>query len=363
MERNHGIDALRIVSILFVVTLHIMYHGGVLPALDSADDLNYRVGWFVETVAYCAVDCFMLISGYVLAKARFASRRIISLWLEAFFYSALIAIIVNAMNPGSLKEDVFIWSFFPVLGNRWWFFTVYFALACFSPFLNILLKQLTAKQAGILLVLCFAMMTVAPLVSGQNIFSVNNGYSLLWFFVLYLMGGCLRIRQDQRAAMGKRKFLYLLGFFALAGVTCVLAVSGHYRMFTEPWMIQRASLVLEYTSPFVLGCALLLFGFFSNLRISTKRGGAVISWISSHVFAVYLISDNVLLRTIFTEGAYKSFALMDPGMMVLSIFGVVLATFAACLLIDVVRKGLFWLLRINKAVEKLGSFLDAKLLR
>lgn len=60
--RNYGIDALRIVSMLMVVTLHVLGHGGVLKIAESE---KYWIVWFLEISAYCAVNCYALISGYV----------------------------------------------------------------------------------------------------------------------------------------------------------------------------------------------------------------------------------------------------------------------------------------------------------
>lgn len=61
-RRNYGIDALRLFSMLLVVTLHVLGHGGVLENLVGK---KYAVCWLLECFSFCAVNCYGIISGYV----------------------------------------------------------------------------------------------------------------------------------------------------------------------------------------------------------------------------------------------------------------------------------------------------------
>ena len=58
-KRNYGIDLLRIVSILGVVFLHVLGHGGILAAVKN--ETQFATAWFLEILAYPAVNCFVLI--------------------------------------------------------------------------------------------------------------------------------------------------------------------------------------------------------------------------------------------------------------------------------------------------------------
>lgn len=62
-ERNFGIDALRILSMFAIVLMHILYKGNLLK--DVSDNGN-AVLWLIETVCFCAVNCYAMISGYVI---------------------------------------------------------------------------------------------------------------------------------------------------------------------------------------------------------------------------------------------------------------------------------------------------------
>ena len=68
MKRNYGIDLLRMILMLMVVILHVLGHGGVLDATTPLS-AKYCVSWLIESFAYCAVNCYALISGYVYFNA------------------------------------------------------------------------------------------------------------------------------------------------------------------------------------------------------------------------------------------------------------------------------------------------------
>ena len=63
-ERQSNIELLRIFLMLGVIILH--YNG--VGALYSAHGINYLIVIGLESLCICAVDLFMLISGYFSAR-------------------------------------------------------------------------------------------------------------------------------------------------------------------------------------------------------------------------------------------------------------------------------------------------------
>ena len=127
--RNFGIDILRISSMLGVVFLHVLGHGGVLNLEHTS--VNFSMVWFFEILAYPAVNCFILISGYVGYKDDNIFPKIknlVSLMFAVVFYSVSIFFVFTflGIEPFGLKG--IIKSFFPTILNGYWFFSVYFGL-------------------------------------------------------------------------------------------------------------------------------------------------------------------------------------------------------------------------------------------
>ena len=75
-ERKYGIDLLRMIAMFMVVILHVLGQGGILNTVSSLS-LNYEIAWFLEISAYCAVNCYALISGYVGINSKFKFTNII----------------------------------------------------------------------------------------------------------------------------------------------------------------------------------------------------------------------------------------------------------------------------------------------
>ena len=68
-ERNKGIDILRILSMYMVVILHILSRGsGLLTNLTPPGSVAWNLAWFLEIACYCAVNCFILITGYLMIE-------------------------------------------------------------------------------------------------------------------------------------------------------------------------------------------------------------------------------------------------------------------------------------------------------
>ncbi|MBQ4600628.1 MAG: hypothetical protein IJB17_03245 [Oscillospiraceae bacterium] len=69
-DRHYGIDLLRVVAMYMVVVLHVIGKGGVASAVQEPG-LSFGALWFLEVGAYCAVNCYALISGYVGVNGRY----------------------------------------------------------------------------------------------------------------------------------------------------------------------------------------------------------------------------------------------------------------------------------------------------
>ena len=74
-SRNYGIDALRIVAMMMVLILHLLASIDVL-SLENHGSASYNVGWLLEIAAYCGVNCYALITGYVCCDGTFRYERV-----------------------------------------------------------------------------------------------------------------------------------------------------------------------------------------------------------------------------------------------------------------------------------------------
>ena len=65
-EHNYGIDLLKITAMMFICVLHVCTQGGLASSLSlSSSPDNYRMVFFLESLTFCAVNVYAMVSGYV----------------------------------------------------------------------------------------------------------------------------------------------------------------------------------------------------------------------------------------------------------------------------------------------------------
>lgn len=85
-QRNYGIDLLKIISMLMVVTLHVLGKGNLLYNKElEIFSTKYNILWILEIASFCAVNLYALSSGYVGLKAKHKYTNIFILYLEVVF--------------------------------------------------------------------------------------------------------------------------------------------------------------------------------------------------------------------------------------------------------------------------------------
>lgn len=147
-DKNYGIDALRMLAMFMVVILHILTQGGILNATGKFTS-QYEAGWLLQTAAFCAVDVYALISGYVWVYAKYQYRNIIELWIQVVFYTVLITLLFWVFIPDSVSAMEWIKAIFPVMFNQYWYFSSYAALFLFIPLLNVILEKMEKRKLQI----------------------------------------------------------------------------------------------------------------------------------------------------------------------------------------------------------------------
>ena len=64
-KRNSNIEFLRIIAMLMVVTLHMLNFGGLLEKSNTTTLKGFLI-WFLESICFVDVDCYVLIVSYFL---------------------------------------------------------------------------------------------------------------------------------------------------------------------------------------------------------------------------------------------------------------------------------------------------------
>lgn len=193
MKRNYSIDLLRIVSMNMIVLLHIIGCGGILEN-TRLFTLNYEVSWLLEILCYCAVNCYALISGYVMCYSEIKYNKIVELWFQVVFYTIGITLLFNIFNPSSINNVDILKAFIPMMSNQYWYFTSYTGMFFFIPLMNHVINTMEKKKIEVLLVSSIILFVIFPmfLLAQFDPFYIIDGYSMIWLMTLYLFGAYFR---------------------------------------------------------------------------------------------------------------------------------------------------------------------------
>lgn len=354
-KRSPGLDLLRILSMGLVILLHLLGRGGVLSQLQPGT-WHYALGWGIETAAYCAVDCYALLTGYLLIRSRCRLSSLLGTWVQVFFYSAGITLLF-AIFYEQVPLPRFLQSCLPVTFTQYWYFTAYFAVYCFAPFLNRMIEGLSQDAFRRLLGTALLLLSLLPGITKQDPFVTGEGYSFLWLAVLYLLGAYLRLYPGK-----VRKARWGFGLYVL----CVAGLMAS-RFLLDAWDVSRGAApthggwLLTYTSPLVLGAALGLFLCCRRLESVPRPIAALIRFFAPVSFGVYLIHAQPFVFHRLLNGAVVPLLALPAWQFALELLGIAAAIFLVCALIDYLRLLLFRLLRIPTLCERIGNALEAKL--
>ena len=355
-ERNYGIDALRILSMFMVVVLHIFNAGGVLAASGRFTS-QYEVGWLFQNAAFCAVDVYALITGYVWVNAKYKYRNVVELWLQVFFYSVLITALFSIFSPSSVSYKEWIKALFPIMSNQYWYFSSYFALFLFIPLLNIIIEKTEKKQLAVFIVIILFFFGVVQTLFFSNAFVTNGGYSPIWLIIMYLVGGYFG-----KHGIGKniKPVKFIIGYLIAVFLTWLSKLCIELLTLRVLGEVRAGKYFISYISPFIFLSAIFLFLFFVNLKIPpiSKK---VIGFLSPMAFGVYLIHTHPLVFFGIIQDRFTEYATLPWILEILAVLGTAAIIYIVCSLIDFIRLKFFKLLHIRKILNSIEEHVRKKI--
>lgn len=348
-KRFYGIDLLKALSMLMIVTLHVLGNGGVLGMLEPLT-VRYEAAYFLEAMCFCAVNCFGLATGYIMCKTRFSSHRLGALWLEVVWHTFGLTLLFYLFMPGSAGPWQFFTSFFPVTFSYYWYFTAYFGMFFFIPFFNRLIDTL-GKRTLRRLVFCFVFLfTIMPTSARSDIFRTGDGYTVAWLTALYFIGAYLRL---YKPAVKLKTFTYFLLYVMMVLLTWMSKLGFQILRPGSEGMI-----FFKYTSPTILLAAVFLLMAFEGLEHRWVKKAA--EFFGPTAFGVYIIHCHPLVWFNLLQNRFVFLAHLPFAPMVFGILASAGVVFFVCSMADRVRFEIFKKLGIArrcKAVfELLGRF-------
>ncbi len=342
-KRHTGIELFRIVSMILVCVLHVLGKGGILTSTTEGSVKNISA-WSMESLAFCAVNCFALISGYVGCKSRFRWSRLLSVWLQTLFCCVVIAAVFVVFFDVPLNFATLKMNILPVTSGTYWYISSYVGMALFAPFMNLVIEKVEKRKLEILFVVLLVLFSFLPCVTFTTYYGLEYGYSMVWLSIIYLVGGYMK-KYDITSRVSKK--LALAMFFA-AGLLPVVAKVMMQKL--ALLLIDRTvggGIFIEYTSPFIVLSAVALLCFFANLDIQNSVAKRIIHFISPAALGVYIIHVHPYVFGKIDD-AFTFMADYNFVVLIFAVMGAALGIYIVCTVLELARIGLFKLCGVNK---------------
>lgn len=356
--KQSNFELMRIISMFFIVLYHVIYHG---QALNNCNGTILLILQLLICITLVHVNSFILLTGYFQYNKKFSLKKFLQTFFIMYFYKVTIYILCGMLNIYEINSV----DIFNIINP---FFIPYRYIACYliiyllSPFLNILIKnmsQSTHRKLILILLLCFS---IAPFFSNQTV-GPNDGLTVVQFIIMYFTGAYLGkypISENihfKNYSKNKTQFIFFIGtiiFLTLNYITYIFGTSLNNT--TSPLLQYIGNLItsnyIRYNFIFVFLQSVCYFLWFSTLNIQSK----IINNIAKITFGIYLIHEHPLIRPkIYYWFNITNSSLLTSKQLIIQILIVSMIIFIICAIIEAIRQIIFKFIKKRKISQKISN--------
>lgn len=328
-ERNSNIELLRIFSMFAIICGHFVGQSGDITFNNSVNDFLLI---FISSGSRIAVNVFLLVGVWFMVDTKFSSKRILKLYLQVFFYTSIITIIMLIVTKANLPVKETVYGFIPFLGRCVWFASAYIFLLLFKPFLDKILNW-NKKELFVFIIMFLLLMSLW----GTFLSTAATGFlcDTIWFGAVYLLIGFIK-KYPPEIKINKNNFLLLAvgGYFVLAIIHYYISVTNNqnliYKIFNRVFEFYGSD--IKSAPNFII--AFCLFYWVINLP---EKHNKIINTLSVSTFSVYIIHQVPVFYPFLWPNIFMAEKWLPEHNFLYALF-VTITVFLACSIIDIPRR-------------------------
>lgn len=281
-NRESSFELLRIIAQYMIVAYHILLFWFVLEGPNP--QAIYKALW---VPLHIGVPLFVMISGYFGIKL--SLKGLARLIAPVLVYGFGLYLLNHFMYDGEFKLS----SIFFVSNTPYWFIRTYLFLYLLSPLINRVIKGMTLTIQIVVLVILSWISCWCGLMGFDA--SLHEGYNVLHFTLLYLIGNTLAVYKDKCNSIPTWAVVSAYVLLAVGSVVCAFCGMAYLPKYTIifHWLF-------EYNSLLLILQAVLFFMLFMRLHFQSRA----VNYMASSSLAIYLIHCcDVLFRHFIKDGA------------------------------------------------------------
>lgn len=370
-KRDTNIEMMRIIAMLMITFNHIMSLSGI-KIIDLAPKSLLTLFWGLG--GKVGSNLFFLVTAYFLAqKSSFRLNRIIKIWLTTLFYLLFLNIVDILVFNRSISASLWVKSFFPVIGGKYWYPQAYISFLFAAPVISSFLMRFKFRKIFLLIwTIPYIIYTVT--LGGyfpdcallRKFFYIFRSGPFAFFYLFSILFSIEKFGKKTLLHLNK-KYCFLLAFFSyflMYGIEILLFYIGSQNQ--NQVLLDHYTEVRGQGSILTVICSLCMFAWFLNLKIHYNK---IINFISALTFGVYLLQChcNIIWKKVFPFN--EAFMNFDFTKYIIYCCLSVFLIFIAGLLVELLRRKVFTNLEeriINSKItlgvecrlQSLYSFLD-----
>jgi len=346
--RNPGIDLIRIIAMYFIIVNHFIFHGCGFKYFPKYKRKLSLLHCFTDW----HIDSFILISGIVGYKTNKYSN-LFYLWLTVLFYSVGIHLYVICFKKDFVINSDIYKEYFPIIFQRYWFFTVYFGMYLFLPVLNKGIKYLSKLEFRLVVTSTLGIFIFWKDYKNpkNDIFFLKSGNSVIWFLIFYLTGAYIgKYRIDY---IGIKKYIYCIICLFIFFFFSYLSFKSYnnelsFRIGNSKvdFPISLKQIINDnHNSSIKIIQSITVCLFFLQIHYN-KYIAKIICFLGPLVFGIYLVHEHNLIRENVIKHIFDNHQNSGKELLNLLLLKALLI-FILSIIIDYFRHLLFSLLRLK----------------
>ena len=296
-ERESGVELLKIIGVFLIIISHVtqtLYTPNNYFELNYVLEVKYAtkniqnilLAWFSAFGAQGNLIFFVSSAWFLLESKKIDELKIVKLLADVWFINICFLCIFLLGNWYNLAIKDIIKSVFPTIFASNWYITFYILFYLIHVGLNeIISKRIQKELLVIILVTLFLYFVLNYIKYGLFFTSPLIEFSVIYLTIAYIK---LYMKEFSKNLKGN----YILFLFAMSGIPILILITNFLGLNIE-FFKDKLQYWNRNNSIFLLLTAVTLFNIFNSKKFISNK----INYISSLSLLIYIIHENILIRT------------------------------------------------------------------
>lgn len=314
--RDSGIELLKIFAIFVIVINHtvqsltneaynIPNNGFVIDISRATTNIQCILLLIFRHFGVLGNSVFFICSAWFLLKSKnWNKKKWLFMVIEIWVVSIVIFIITYIILHGNISIGIIISSLFPTTFGNNWYMTCYLLFYPIHPILNSIVNMMNQRQlfrSTLVMVFLYVFMNFI------NCSCFFSSAIILWITIYFAIAYMQKYLMSFVDNIRENIILFIIGVIGFIGIILITDICGLYSQVLSDKVMRW----VNNCNPFLLAMSIAMFNIARNIHFKNR----FINYISKLSLLIYIIHENIILRTYFRPAmwnyVYKRFGYSD----------------------------------------------------